>query len=243
MNKNKKDLTILKVKDNTQYDKRFDTIDERLPKPPFRMLITAPSGSGKSVVIQNLLFNDNFYHNYFDHIVFISPTLYEDKTAQHLFKIQESDEKLQLSDDVDNMDSIIDNLLKYQHENNEENEHIILILDDCVGIIKSTSMITNKIMSLRHYRISVIIVTQYYRAIPPKIRENCNAYLFFANNSHKEVEKITEEIGARFPNFKYYLDGATAEPFSFLYIKSDKKQLYKKFDEVLYDWESENKKK
>jgi hypothetical protein len=207
------------------------------------MLINAPSGSGKSVVIQNLLFNDNFYHNYFDNIVFISPTLYEDKTAQHLIKIQETDNRLCLSDDVDNLDNIINGLLKYQEENNENGEHTILILDDCVGIIKATSLITNKIMSLRHYRISVIIVTQYYRAIPPKIRENCNAYLFFANNSHKEIEKISEEIGARYKNFKDYLDEATSEPYSFLYIKSDKKQLYKKFDKLLYDWKSENEKK
>jgi cobalamin biosynthesis Mg chelatase CobN len=200
------------------------------------MLITAPSGSGKSNVIQNLLWNDNFYKGYFDNVVFISPTIYEDKTAQHLFKIQETDEKLLLSDDIEHLDDIINNIVKSQHENNEENEHVLLVLEDCIGAIKATSTITNLIMRLRHYRISVIIVTQYYRAIPPKIRENCNAYLFFANNNQTEVDKIIEEIGSRFPDFKNKLTYATDEPYSFLFVKSSTKQLYKKFDELLYEW-------
>jgi hypothetical protein len=236
MKKIHRNLTILKVKDNTQHDKRFNDLDERLPKPPFRMLLNAPSQSGKSNVIQNLIFNKNFYaDNCFDTIVFVSPTIFEDTTAKHMPQIAEYDEKLVLRDDPDNLDSIIDKLVEYQTEHHEENEHILLIMDDCISNINKSSAINKFIMKARHYRISIIIATQYYRAVDARVRENCNAYLLFLNHSHKEIEKVHEEIGNKFKNFEEYYDYATDQPFSFLYVNIKKGQLYKKFDELLVD--------
>ena len=229
----------MKVKDNSQDDPRYKNLDERLPTPPFRMLINAPSQSGKSNVIQNLIFNKNFYYGCFDSIVFVSPTLYEDKTAQHMIHNanldDDDDETIILRDDPENLDEIIEKIIKYQTENRDDNEQVLLILDDCIGTINKSSSINSFIMKARHYRVSIIISTQYYRAVDPKIRENCNAYLFFLNHSSKEVEKINEEIGVKFKNFKEYYDYATDAPYSFLYVNSKKSQLYKKFDELLVD--------
>ena len=47
-----------------------------LPVPPFRLIVVAPSSSGKSIMISNFISSNNFpYRNYFGNNIFIfSPT-------------------------------------------------------------------------------------------------------------------------------------------------------------------------
>lgn len=226
-----KDLTILKVKDAITDSEIFRDLDPRLPMPPFRMLINAPSGSGKSNMIQNLLFNDNFYKDKFSLTVYVSPTVYDDRTAQWMHKMDS--DKLVLTDRVEELDTIIENLIARQHEDEHKQDHILLILDDCIGLIKRGSKINTFIMRCRHSRISVAMVTQMYRAVDPKIRENSSCYIFYKNANDTEVRKIMDEIGGRFENFKAYYDYATSKPYHFLYI--DGYKLYRDFDMLLYD--------
>ena len=225
------DLTILKVRDDTEEDHKFDSLDPRLMKPPFRTLINAPSGSGKSVLNQNFIWNDNFYKDLFDYIIYLSPTIYEDKTAQHMHKID--DGKLIVSDEVDKLDVVISNLIERQSEEDHKGDHVLLILDDCIGLIKKGSALNTAIMKLRHYRVSVIMVTQYYRAVDPKVRENCSAFIFFKNANLTEVKKIVDDVGGGYDDFKKYYKYATKQPYSFLYVNG--RRLYKNFDELLYD--------
>jgi hypothetical protein len=225
------DLTILKVKDKTRDDEKFAGLDPRLMRPPFRLLVNAPSGSGKSNMIQNLLFNDNFYKGMFDYTVYLSPTIHEDKTAQHMRDMD--DEKLILSDDVDKLDILVDNLMERQASDEHRDEHVLLVLDDCIGLIKKGSKLNTAIMKLRHYNVSVIMVTQYYRSVDPKVRENCSQYIFYKNANATEVKKIIDEVGGRFDDFKRYYDYATGEPYCFLFV--DGYRLYKNFETLLYD--------
>jgi hypothetical protein len=225
------DLTILKVKDKTRDDEKFAGLDSRLMRPPFRLLVNAPSGSGKSNMIQNLLFNDNFYKGMFDYIVYLSPTIHEDKTAQHMREMD--DEKLILSDDVDKLDILVDNLMERQADDEHRDEHVLLVLDDCIGLIKKGSKLNTAIMKLRHYNVSVIMVTQYYRSVDPKVRENCSQYIFYKNANATEVKKIIDEVGGRFDDFKKYYEHATGEPYCFLFV--DGYKLHKNFDKLLYD--------
>jgi hypothetical protein len=225
------DLTVLKVRDDTEQDHRFDDLDPRLMKPPFRTLINAPSGSGKSVLNQNFIWNDNFYKDLFDAIIYLSPTIYEDKTAQHMHKMEDS--KLIISDEVEELDTLISNLMERQSEEEHKDDHILLILDDCIGLIKRGSKLNTAIMRLRHYRVSVIMVTQYYRGVDPKVRENCSSFIFFKNANMSEVKKIVDEVGGGYDNFKKYYKYATSEPYCFLYVNG--RRLYKNFDELLYD--------
>lgn len=233
-----RDLTVLPVRNLVDDDGRFDCLDHRLVRPPFRMVINAPSESGKSVLVQNTIFNDQFYCNdkgesVFDLIVFVSPTVYEDTTTKPMLTI-ESD-KLVVSDDVENLDKIIMDLIEMQTERRDEREHILLVLDDCIGNIPRGSKLNTFIMKARQWRISIIICTQYYKGIDPKIRENTNAYIFFLNQSLSEVDKIRDEVGNKFKNFDKYYEYATNEPYSFLFVNVKKGRLYKKFDELLVD--------
>jgi hypothetical protein len=224
------DLTILKVRDDIGDNMRFSSLDPTLPKPPFRFLINAPSGSGKTNMIQNLLFNDNFYRGMFDRVIYLSPTVFEDKTLQHMRRMAEdSRNNLIISDQVERLGDLIQNLIESQMGGED---HVLLVLDDCIGLIPKGSPINTFIMKARHYRISIIMVTQYYRGIDPKIRENSNAYIFYANANLTEVRKIEDEIGNNFKDFKKYYQLATEQPYNFLFVHGHK--LYHNFTDLLY---------
>lgn len=224
-------LHLLKVRNNRPADSRFADLPSELMMPPFRLLVNAPSGSGKSTMVQNLLWRREFYKDRFDMIYYLSPTIFEDTTAEHMHAMQDS--RLVLSDQVDKLDILIQNLIERQSSNEYQGDHVLLVLDDCVGLIRRGSMINTFIMKCRHYRISVIMVTQYYRGVDPKLRENSSSYIFYKNANATEVRKIVDEIGGRFPDFKMYYDYATEVPYNFLYVNGNR--LYRNFSELIYD--------
>ena len=57
-------------------EEKVDWPHTTLPQPPFRLVVVAPSSSGKSIMISNMISSDNFpYKKYFgDNIFIFSPT-------------------------------------------------------------------------------------------------------------------------------------------------------------------------
>ena len=219
------------VKGDPPKDTKFDSLDPRLMRPPFRLLVIAPTGGGKGVVIQNMLFNDQFYRDMFDLIVYVSPTIHEDRTASHMREME--DDKLILRDDVENLDRLLTELIDMQGQSDNKDRHTLLVLDDTIGLIKAGSKINSAIMSLRHHRISVIMVTQYYKGVSPRIRVNTSAFVFFKNANRAEVKKVIDELSGQYEDFEKYYRYATKSRFSFLFV--DGTRLYKNFTTLLYD--------
>ncbi len=64
---------------------------EHVPKVPLRMILLAPSGSGKTVLLSNLI--SNIYRGCFERIFAFSPSIDIDKTAEPVKKHQSDDMK------------------------------------------------------------------------------------------------------------------------------------------------------
>ena len=73
------DLKILKVQDPPK--EKIKPLHPNLPQPPSLLLMISPIRTGKSTIISNLLLNSQMYgQEYFDEVICISPTIYNDKT-------------------------------------------------------------------------------------------------------------------------------------------------------------------
>lgn len=226
MNKN---LSILKIKPlNNIDDTRFNKLDENLLKPPFLMVINAPVKSGKSVLLQNLIYNDNFYKNIFDNVVYISPTIYNDATLCHMVE----DDNIIKIEDPSQLEDIIDKVIESQKENPEE--HTLLILDDCLGFIKRHSRITTLCTRYRHFRISIIITSQDFKSIPNIIRANASGYILFKTLNSKEYEKIESEFNS-IPHFNDLYKYATEAQYNFLFINLRDLNIFHNFTKKIYD--------
>lgn len=211
--------------------KKWDVLPETLPHDNFILLMMAPPRSGKSVLIMNLLFNEIFnYKKLYDKIIFISPTLLNDKTLKY---VVEDDDiiKIHEYDDISNIDGIIKGIIDDQKETKQ---HTLIILDDMVGQLGNNNKELNTLATrYRHFNISMIITSQNYKSFGVLLRNCASHWIFFKTNMLKEQGKIFEDMNS-YPNFKELYNKATNERYSFIYIDQNNLKVYKKFNELLY---------
>jgi hypothetical protein len=230
----KNDLKILQVKKKDKQDE-FPNIMAPLPVPPFTMALIAPTKSGKSNLIVNLLKNSNFnYQEYFHEVYYISPTVALDDTLKSIY---EDDEiiKIDDEDDLKFLDDILNDIIKRQKEKpKEDREHILIILDDMIDYLKKSKVLGNLAAKNRHYKITLILTSQVYNALPLTLRKNASSYIMSKIYNNKDLQNIEEEVGANFHDFKENYDKATKEKYNFLYIDNRNIELWKNFEELLW---------
>jgi hypothetical protein len=231
-----KSLKILPLKDKEQKNSKWKDI-EHIISAPFTMCIHAPSRSGKSVVITNLIYNEAFnFKERFNKIIFISPTILIDSTLEYA---REDDDIVKIHDEdmLENLDLVINNILATQKEGFDKEGSApptLLILDDCLAYLKNKTLSYLSTKN-RHYAVSLILTSQYYRKIDPVIRANATNWILFKTMVDKEKEAVIEDLNA-FPNFDGFYEEATKEPYSFLFADMLKMRLFKRFEgEPLYD--------
>jgi hypothetical protein len=227
-------LKILQVKKLFKSDE-YPKIKHPLPKPPFTLALIAPTKSGKSNLIVNLLKNSYFgYDDIFKEIYYISPTVGIDETLR---SINEDDDiiKIDQEEDLQYLDDILNDIVKSQKsKQKEEREPVLIVLDDCLDYLKKSKRLDSLPSYSRHYNISIIITTQVYNALPTKLRKNASCYLIARIYNNKDLQNIEEEIGANFHDFKNNYDKATKEKYSFLFVDNRNIELWKNFDELLW---------
>jgi hypothetical protein len=221
-------LKILKVKDLMKKDSRFDKLDPILLKPPFLLIINGSVRSGKSNMIINMIYNDNFYKKVFDNIVYISPTVNLDNTLQHL------DEDIIKVDNPEYLDETLKKIVESQEDIENENEHTLIIIDDCLGFLKRGSYLTYLATRYRHFRISLIITSQDFRSVPNIIRANASGYLIFKTSNKKEYKKLEDEFGSLFPNFQELYEMCTNKLYSFMFLNLRNLNVYSDFEKLVY---------
>ena len=227
---------ILKVQDPPA--EKIKPLHPNLPQPPALLLMISPIRTGKSTIISNLLLNSHFYgQDYFDEVMCISPTIYNDKTSRFLKKAFDCYDGYN--------DQIITELIAKQeayadNDNLEERPEVAVILDDILGTIRREANVNHLASRFRHYGIRLLLMSsQNYRSVSPVIRSNATNMIIgspFPNT--KELGKIAEEIGDQFggaDNFLkiYYM--ATPEKYDFLYLdlQSNPPLAYHNFEKVI----------
>lgn len=230
---------ILPVKIEKKISENWKDVDLYLPIHPFAILASAPPKSGKSNLLMNLLLNPQFdWINKFDKVIVISPSIMSDKTCKPIVEIAEDDEnplsekvKIFTGDDIENMDELIKAIISDQDENPDQ--ETLVILDDCIGKLKN-GLFGKTFARYRHKNLSLFAVSQMWKAFDVISRSCASGLLIFKTHNDSEKQKIIEEL-AGYPDAEDAYDEATDEKHSFLWVNNESKQLYKNFDELLYE--------
>lgn len=215
-------------------------IHDNLLEPDFNILLIAPTSGGKSTIILNLLKNDNFYSKAFDKIYYFSPSIMQDKT---LTAIANDEDIIKIYEDEDLMQA--DKFLKVIIEDQKEQikkdpddiKHILIVYDDMLSYMKTSSLIGTLYTKSRHYNISCCITSQNYKSIPLKARNNSQMILISKLYNHSEYDKIQDEIGCNFKDFDKYYNEAIKERYGFLYCDLRNMRLFKNFHELIWSKE------
>ena len=193
-------------------------IHPNLPKFHFVLLLIGPRASGKGCLISNLLLNPSMLHreNY-QSCHYISPTIYNDRTAAHIRNEFEGTLFDRYSD------KIINNLVSYQKQfSQDEKERQILVVDDCCGY--KTPALDALSTRSRHNNISIILSTQQCKSVRKIMRNQATNVILFRTKNYKELLNIYEEWGCMygsFDTFKRMFNYSTAEKYSFMHLQLD----------------------
>ena len=87
----------------------------------------------------------------------------------------------------------------------------------------------------RHWKLSLIVTSQSFRALPIICRSNATGYIIFRTHNKKEFAKMEEEFEGNFPDFIDLYKDATNEKYSFLYLDQEKIRAFENFDSLLYE--------
>jgi hypothetical protein len=181
---------------------------------PFRCLVSSSSGAGKTYLLINKLLKKEF-RGKFHYIWSIIPTIHQPCW-------QEVDlPKDQTFEDATNetFEKIYEKI-KEIHKKNPEYKHLI-ILDDCAytELLKPHgSSLSREILRLRHYNVSIIMLTQLYKCVPPSIRVNITDFITFRSDNQAEIKKMSDEIA----NFDKTYEQYTSEKYHYLFVNNRK---------------------
>jgi ABC-type dipeptide/oligopeptide/nickel transport system ATPase component len=175
-------------------------------KLPFRMCIVAPSGSGKTNFLCNLIGLFSKGKGTFQTITIITKN-----KDEPLYKwITSKSDQIVIKEGLSNTPP----LDKYDKDFNH-----LLVWDDLV-LSKDLSMVENYYIRARKLNVSVIFISQSYFRIPKIIRNNCSYMVLLKLSGQREVNVILSEFGLGVTKdelieiYKY----ATSEKFSPLVI-------------------------
>lgn len=206
----------------------------------FIMSIIAPTGSGKSVLISNLV--RKYYFRVFDKIYFCSSNVSERNGIQKVY--DQSYEKIEFDDlrifpTINN--EVIDYIKNDIEADDEFNEnlnefHSLLIIDDLITEVASRRNIDiiKFILKSRHLHCSVIIVSHKMNFLPTVIRNNLTDVVLYRSKSKQEIKTIYDNlIDLDKDLFEAIYNYATKEKHHFLYTKlnSNPQQYFADFTE------------
>ena len=202
--------------------------------PQGSCLITAPSNSGKTVLIVNLMLRrDLGVLVHYNEIHVYSPTCRSDASwdlvqpdvyRSHTIKVdgkKHQTAEIRLYEDLDEA-SIVKTMDDNAALSRKERKKILIVLDDFAAEIKSTVALNRLVMRGRHSFVWCWISTQLYRKIPRSVRVNMPHYIFFSVNQN-ELKTIAEELSTNtFAQFEHIFRRCTDAKYSFLSVDMKK---------------------
>ena len=210
-----------------------------LPSLPMRMLIVAPSNSGKSNLLKNMLLRPEFgYRDYFtdpktnalNYFVF-SRTLGADHTLDSLV---DQLPKFHAYREWD--DTIIRDIMEYSRSKTDRG--VMLILDDMItdanAFNKRSGNLLNELAFMgRHHKVSFIITAQSYTSIQRPIRINTSAIIAFNLKNKREEEAFLNEQNM-WENIRDLYMIAISPKYGFLYLNKETGNAYSNFERLLH---------
>ena len=191
--------------------------------------------SGKCILLQNMILD--IYRGCFERVYIFSPSSFVDKTwepvKEYLNKtinLSENEPPLFYdTNDQENLERIIDTQRKVtEHLKSKKDTkklfQILIVIDDWADspdFSRKSQLLHALFTRGRHSGISTIVSTQKFTALHPIIRVNATELYVFRLRNYRDLETFIEEVSALIDkkSLMEIYNLATAEPYSFLYVK------------------------
>jgi hypothetical protein len=224
-------------------DKKIKIIPKRLPQPVFRMLLVGYSGSGKSNLIKNILFNNKWgYNAYFDNIIVICgssddvgeyrrlakktkvPMWWDEKERFYKSKKEDLIDKMVITQSATETD--LKQIVNELEENNDDNNSTLIVLDDMIVDVLFRNKVKPNVIDELYVRgrhlgkgVSVVISTQRYLMISQNIRFTNGTQLVLYNGlSPMDIATIAQETGYEYDDLVALIEKLIPEKYMFFVL-------------------------
>ena len=202
-------------------DSNFTQLYPYMPDRCFRMLICAPSGSGKTNLLLHMI---NKPLLFFDKIYLYAKNLQQNK-YQYLLKKFEPLSKKYGYNIIEASNGEIIPLPEIDDGNQK-----LIIFDDYLNTgTKNDQEIRNYFTNSRNKNCSCIYLSQSFYNTDKTIRLNCSHHCIFDFPSKNEQRRICQELNVKKDDYL----SATNEPYTFLYVDKPRKFNAKNFTEII----------
>ena len=212
-----------------------------LPKKSFAMYIVGRPGSGKTNLWLSMLLSKDpkYYRKFFDKTYLVSgsmDTLPKAATKSRRTGVPENQQFRQIND------TIIAHILAALRSENTNN---LLILDDVIKDITSSTTLSHVFLNRRHIThnseeegtsgLAIMVISQVYNLLPLQYRKSMSDVILFKTENKKELRSIIDELMYDLDEeqARKILDRVWSKKYGFLYIKSNMptdQKYYDKFD-------------
>ena len=182
---------------------------EQASKLPLREIILGPSGSGKGILLQNLILD--VYKNCFERIYIWSPSIDIDQTwrpvKQYIekeLKVNTEKEKCYFNEyapeDLEKVITQQHKIADYQKKQDHNKIYqILIIVDDFADdpvFTRHSKLLHSLFTRGRHSFINSIVATQKFRAINNIIRINATGLVVIKLRSQADLDAFIDEVSA-----------------------------------------------
>jgi hypothetical protein len=227
-------ITPIKPLKNQNKEENF------IMNPPFCAGIFSPPCTGKSTLISNICFKEQFFPpngalEYFDGgVIVISPSIYLDESSRFLLKYCKCYDEYS--------DQILKNILDNQKNTpKEDRKKMLLIVDDCLNMCKRNSLLNSLPSRYRHYNLNIIFSCQKWTGIDSKVRAQfSHLFIMSPYPNIKEKNQIFEVYGDIYGGEKelnkLYEQATGGERYKFLYciLNSNPPKAFENFDKQIF---------
>jgi energy-coupling factor transporter ATP-binding protein EcfA2 len=215
-------------------------IKDPFPNQSFFMIIVGKAGSGKTSLLINMITHKGIYKKIFDKIVLVMPKNSRKSMKKNPFDDLPSEQAFEefsynVIKKVKDIREEFDELDKKRKRPRQQ----LLILDDITATLKNND-IQKQLIELatnrRHYKLSIILLVQFIRAIPRPVRFQATCLVFFKPSNQLD-SKIVEEEYVNLPrdDYKDLTRFVWQDAHDFLFVDKQNETYYKNLQKIIFN--------
>ena len=219
-----------------------DKIKPPFPNASFFLTIIGKPGSGKTNLLVNMLTNKNIYKRVFDKVLLVMPKNSIKSLKNNIFEdLPESQQFNELTPDV------FETIKQFREEFDEIDEdakkkprskNMLLILDDVTAQLKekeNQKLLIELSTNRRHLKLSIILISQYLRAIPRCVRSQTTNLVYFKPANELDNNIVRDEyINLPKETFNNLMRFVFQNQHDFLFIDKNNESYFKNLNKIIF---------
>lgn len=217
-----------------------DKIKPPFPNSSFFLTIIGKPGSGKTNLLVNMLTNKNIYKRVFDKVLLVMPKNSIKSLKNNIFEdLPESQQFNELSPDV--FEAIKHFRAEFDaidEEKRTRSKNMLLILDDVTAQLKekeNQKLLIELSTNRRHLKLSIILISQYLRAIPRCVRSQTTTLVYFKPANELDNNIVRDEyINLPKETFNNLMRFVFQNQHDFLFVDKNNESYYKNLNKIIF---------